>query len=111
MDQEQLAAVIKDCEACATTCLQCAAACLKEESVSQMTRCIQLDLDCAAICRLAAEVLARGSENAEDICSLCADICEQCADECAGHDMAHCQQCALACERCAEACQSVGAPG
>jgi hypothetical protein len=47
-----------------------------------MARCIALDTDCAAICQLAAEAMARASEYATAFCRLCADICQACGDEC-----------------------------
>jgi hypothetical protein len=70
-----------------------------------MARCIQLDIDCAEICRLAVGYMARGSELAADICELCAQVCEACGKECAKFPMAHCQECAKACRRCAEECR------
>ena len=68
-----------------------------------MAECIRLDLDCAAICRLAAAYMAR--EYAGNVCNVCADICEACGAECARHPQAHCQNCAQACRRCAEECR------
>lgn len=74
-----------------------------------LARCIALDIDCAAICQLAAAAMARGSECAQQICALCADICEACGDECAKHTaMQHCQACAQACQRCADECRRMG---
>jgi hypothetical protein len=70
-----------------------------------MARCIALDLDCGAMCQLAAAAMARGSEKAQAICALCADLCETCGDECSKHPMDHCQQCAQACRRCADECR------
>jgi hypothetical protein len=102
---------------CAVECNHCATACLQEQDVKMMARCIALDLDCAAICELAAAAMARGSENAQSICALCADICEACGEECAKHSaMEHCQRCAEACRRCADECRrmeqtAVGQPG
>jgi hypothetical protein len=49
--------------------------------------------------------MARNSENAELVCSLCADICRRCAAECAIHDMDHCRNCAQACRQCETECQ------
>jgi hypothetical protein len=79
-------------------------ACLKEDNVKMMARCIALDMDCAAICQLAAATIARGSEHTKEICELCADICEACAEECGKHKAPHCQSCAAACRACAVAC-------
>lgn len=71
-----------------------------------MARCIALDIDCAAVCRLAAGTMARGSELAGAICNACAQVCEACAEECAKHaKMEHCRQCAEACRRCAQECR------
>lgn len=71
-----------------------------------MARCIQLDIDCTAICRLAVGYMARGSELAGAICDACAEVCEACAQECTKHaKMEHCRQCADACRRCADECR------
>jgi Domain of Unknown Function (DUF326) len=71
-----------------------------------MARCIQLDIDCASICRLAAGYMARDSELAGAICEVCAEVCDACAQECAKHSkMEHCRQCAEACKRCADECR------
>jgi hypothetical protein len=73
-----------------------------------MVRCIQLDHDCAAMCRLAAEMMSRGSEFAREICALCASICQACAEECSKHSgMEHCKECADRCFRCAEECRGM----
>jgi hypothetical protein len=97
---------IEACNACADACDHCATACLAEPDVKMMARCIALDIDCAAICRLAAGSMSRGSELAQSICGLCADVCEACGEECAKHDhMQHCRACAEACRRCAEECR------
>lgn len=116
MSHAQYESCIEACSVCAATCNHCASACLHEPDVKMMARCIALDLDCAAICQLAAEAMARGSENAQAICSLCADICDACGEECAKHTaMEHCRECADACHRCADECrrmsQAAGAQG
>jgi hypothetical protein len=105
MAHEQFKSCIDACNDCALACDHCATACLKEPDVAKMGRCIQLDIDCAEICRLAVGYMARGSELASDICELCAQVCEACGKECAKFPMAHCQECAKACRRCAEECR------
>jgi Domain of Unknown Function (DUF326) len=72
-----------------------------------MSRCIALDMDCAAMCRLAAGLVARDSDFASDVCRVCAEICTACADECVQHPHEHCQACAHACRRCAAACRTM----
>ena len=100
---------IDACNACADACDHCATACLQEEDVKMMARCVALDIDCAAICRLAAGTMARGSEFAKAVCGVCADICQACGDECAQHKHEHCRRCAEACRRCAEECRRMAA--
>jgi hypothetical protein len=95
---------IDACNACADACDHCATACLQEQDVKAMARCIALDMDCAAVCRLAAGYMARGSEFAKAICRVCADVCQACGEECGKHQHDHCRQCAQACRRCAEEC-------
>ncbi len=102
-------ACIDACNACADACDHCATACLQEDDVKMMARCVALDIDCAAICRLAAGFMARGSSAARMVCTVCAEICQVCGDECARHAHAHCRACAEACRRCAEECQRMSA--
>ena len=109
MAHETHQSCIDACNACANACDHCATACLEEADIKAMVRCIALDVDCAAICRLAAGYMARGSELAKAICRVCADVCQACGDECAKHSPAHCQQCAQACRRCAEECRRMAA--
>jgi len=95
---------------CVTECNHCASACLEEDDVKMLTKCIKLDLDCADICLLMAGYLARGSEHAEHLMSECAESCQKCATECekhAAHGMEHCRTWAEACRRCAEACMQM----
>ncbi|MGE5450715.1 MAG: four-helix bundle copper-binding protein [Acidobacteriota bacterium] len=107
MALQEFTSCIEACDACALACLHCAASCLDEDDPGAMARCIKLDLDCAALCRVAADAMARGSEHAEAICALCADVCEACAQECEQHEMDHCQDCAEACDLCAQACRGM----
>jgi len=105
MAHQQFESCISACNACAAACDHCATACLKEDDVRMMARCVALEMDCAAICRLAAGFMARGSEFANQVCALCASICEACGQECAKHQHDHCQACAQACKRCADECR------
>ena len=110
MPHAQFRSCIDACNSCAESCDHCAASCLREKDVQAMTRCIELDVDCAAICRLAAGYMARGSELSGAICEVCAEVCDVCAQECARHaGMEHCRLCADACTRCAEECRRMAA--
>jgi hypothetical protein len=98
--------LIRELINCALACEACATACLNEEHIELMTRCIELDRDCADICNLGARLLIRESETTSQYLALAEEICQLCADECRKHEHAHCQLCAEACLSCAEACRS-----
>lgn len=103
----QYQSVIAALNACAAACDHCYDACLQEQDVKMMARCIRLDRDCAEICKLTSSALARNSESAKVLLQACAEICRECGIECASHQhMEHCQQCAEACKACEEACRS-----
>lgn len=89
---------------CAAECNRCMAACLDEEDVSMMARCIELDVDCAELCTTTAGFVARNSESADTLVALCAEVCKACGDECIKHEAEHCQQCAAVCHECASIC-------
>ncbi len=57
----------------AAICNHCASSCTQEENIKMMAKCIQLDMECAAICYAAAQLISVGSEKAKEICSICAD--------------------------------------
>lgn len=105
MAHQPFESCLEACNQCAAACHRCVTACLQEPDPRSMARCIALDLDCAAICELAAGVIARASEHAQAVCSLCADICESCGEECARHPLDQCRQCAEQCRHCAEECR------
>ena len=89
------------CEEAITHCLQTGGAHADPDHVTLM-------LDCAEICRTAAELLVRGSRFSASIAALCADVCQTCATECARFtDDAHMISCAEACRRCAQSCRQV----
>ena len=96
---------IEACYLCATACDNCAASCFDEENLEMMRECIKLDMQCANICRLAAQFMILNSGSAQDLCRLCADVCQKCGDECGKHDYDHCQDCSNACHHCAEQCR------
>ena len=91
---------------CAMECNHCTSACLEEQDVKMLAKCISLDMDCAAICTLTASLIARGSEHGKHLLKECAEVCNACADECEKHadHMDHCKKCAEACRACATAC-------
>lgn len=108
MSHQKYQSCIAACSACAIECFHCASACLNEQDVKMFARCIKLDHDCGAICLLAVQAMAGGSEFANQICKLCAEICTACAEECEKHaHMDHCKACAEACRKCATECNNM----
>ena len=93
--------------ACIAACEHCATACLHEDNMKMMARCVLLDRDCADICARTARFVSRGSEHAAHLLQECAEICKACADECERHGAhsQHCRECAEACRRCEQACR------
>lgn len=110
MSHQQNAGLIDALNTCSAECSHCATACLEEQDVNMLIRCIKLDMDCAEICSLASSYVARGSAYTQQILHECAEICEACAEECEKHaHMEHCRSCAEACRHCAEVCSGVAA--
>lgn len=108
MENKQLIDTLNECTA---ACNYCAHACLQEENVKKLAKCIELDLDCAGATAYAAELAARSSGLLNKQLEVCAEICRLCAEECEMHaskmNMQHCKECAEACRRCEDACLSV----
>jgi hypothetical protein len=102
-------ACIEACLACVAACRHCASACLREEEVQHMKDCIQLDMECAALCDATAAILSISGRQAKEMAALCAGICDQCGAECERHQHDHCKACAEACRICAEKCRAVTA--
>ncbi|MBS0550629.1 MAG: four-helix bundle copper-binding protein [Proteobacteria bacterium] len=102
---------IEACIDCAQVCRACADACLGEEMVAMMRRCIRLDLDCADLCDATASILARRTSSNDEVLKhlvdTCAEACRICADECAKHGQQHehCKVCAETCRACEQACR------
>src|SRR5438477_4278003 len=92
--------------ACAATCNSCLHDCLSQKDISYRVACIHLDMDCAAICNLAASFISRDSQFSKYILPLCHDICISCAEECDKHPAEHCKRCAAICYQCAEQCMT-----
>jgi len=112
-DREKLAAGIDACFECAQTCTACADACLSEDMVAELTKCIRIDLDCADQCLATGKVLSRhaacDAKLTQAVLEACVTACKVCGDECASHaDMhAHCRICAKGCQRCEQACRDL----
>ena len=98
---------IDACNKAAEACNECAVACLFQENRYDFARCVQLQMDCAEICRLTAAFTARNSELAAQLGWLTAEVCDTCADECERHPLEQCRGCARACRECASQCRNM----
>jgi hypothetical protein len=113
IDVGVLSRCIEDCVSCAQTCSACADACLGEESVAELVRCIGLDLVCADVCATTASTLTRQTafepQLVRRVVEACLDACRLCGDECGRHanHHEHCRVCAEDCRRCAQACEDL----
>ena len=92
------------------TIFDCADACLAEEQVQNLVRCIRLNQDCCEICEVTGKILSRQTELDSTVIraqlQACAEACRACAAECDRHAKTHehCRVCAEACRECEEAC-------
>jgi len=89
---------------CVHACNYCFSACLAEENVKMMRKCIQLDKECAAICQSTLGLIFPDSHFKKEALVLCEKACRACANECKKHSFEHCKECARVCEECAQAC-------
>jgi hypothetical protein len=113
LDATTLAQAIDALADCGQACTACADACLSEEGVADLVKCIRLDLDCADLCDTTARVLSRQTEYDANITrslvEACRQSCKSCGDECEQHAShhEHCRVCAEACRRCEQACEQL----
>lgn len=118
LDRGLLARVIDVAIECAQACTACADACLGEEMVADLRKCIRSDLDCADVCETTGRVLSRhtgfDANVTRALLTACIAACVACGDECEQHAgmHEHCRVCAEACRACEAACgELLGALG
>ncbi|PYF97313.1 protein of unknown function [Georgenia satyanarayanai] len=110
LDRDLLARVVDTLVACSQACTACADACLSEDMVAELRKCIRTNLDCADICDTTARVLSRhtgyDANLTRAMLQACIQACRSCGDECAAHagHHEHCRICAEACRACEQAC-------
>ena len=90
---------------CINHCNYCADACLDEENVKMMVKCIRTDRVCAEVCAALNQVLSTNYKDVQGLNDYCIKVCNACADECGKHDNKLCTDCAKACRECAQACK------
>ena len=113
VDHSAIARCVEECFRCTAACTGCADACLAEQNVTELVRCIRLNLDCADVCGATARIVTRQTTGettfVRDLLLACATACRLCAAECGRHaeHHDHCRVCAEACNRCEQACQDL----
>ena len=113
LDHQALQRCIAECLDCSASCTACADACLSEDDLPELVRCIRLDLDCADLCDATGRIVTRQTE--PDLRLLratveaCSVACLACAEECERHAAhhEHCRLCAEVCRRCKAACDDL----
>ncbi|PRZ02679.1 hypothetical protein BCE75_11853 [Isoptericola sp. CG 20/1183] len=110
LDRRLLAGAVEALVECAQACTACADACLSEEMVADLRKCIRSNLDCADICDTTARVLSRHTGYDANISraqlEACVQACRSCGEQCESHAAMHehCRVCAEACRACERAC-------
>ncbi|MHA7241481.1 four-helix bundle copper-binding protein [Arthrobacter sp. TMS1-12-1] len=108
VDSVALLAAVKALVECAQTCTACADACLSEDAVEPLKRCIRTNQDCADMCTTTANTLIRRTavdpHYTRALLETCRLICALCAQECEKHSHDHCRICAQACRQAERAC-------
>lgn len=100
---------IGHCSGCHNICVNTIAHCLDMGGEHASRAHIGLLQDCADACRMATDLMLRGSVFHPRMCGLCAEICDRCADDCErlGPDDEVMMHCAALCRRCAESCRAM----
>ncbi len=98
---------------CIEVCLDCYQACFNDA----MSHCLPMGgkhvearhlglmLNCAELCRTAAEFMMSNSPLHARVCGACAEVCEACAQSC--EQVGGMDECVRACRRCAESCRDM----
>jgi hypothetical protein len=113
VDVRRLETCIAACFECTQVCTACADACLSEEKVAELTKCIRTNLDCADICDATGRVLSRhtgyDAHITRRMLEACMQACQSCGDECTEHASMHehCRICAESCRTCEQACRDL----
>lgn len=103
---EEMQRCIQLCHDCHARCISMINHCLALGGRYVAPAHIRLLMDCAQMCMITADFMARESSLHGRTCSLCAELCRSCAESCmrvAGDDQTV-KQCAELCRRCAESC-------
>lgn len=97
---------LEDCTECYQTCLQSALNhCLMTGGEHVEPDHFRLMLECAEMCKMAAQFQLSSSRYISQICALCAEVCEACASSC--EKLSGMEDCVLSCLKTADSCKTV----
>lgn len=93
----------RECDACSTHCAH-----LLDEGEHEHRTTLATCQDCADVCAVASQIVARGGPFAAQICVACGEVCARCAEVCEkSPDDEHMKKCAEQCRLCEKACQGM----
>lgn len=110
---EDMQRCIQLCQDCHARCIQLISHCLAVGGRHATPTHIRLLMDCAQLCTVTADFMARDSALHDRTCTVCAELCRRCAENCdqvSGEDQLV-KQCAELCRRCAESCERMASHG
>lgn len=110
---EEMQRCIQLCQDCHARCIQLIDHCVTAGGRHADPTQLRLLMDCAQLCTITADFMARNSSFHDRTCTLCAELCRRCAESCeqvAGDDPMV-KQCAELCRRCAESCDRMTPKG
>jgi hypothetical protein len=87
---------------CPAVCNYCANSCTHEDDVKSI-----LNVKCATICFSAVQLMSIGSQQAAQICVICAEIYEARGSECGKNDIERWKECTRICMLCIEECKKM----
>lgn len=97
---------IDDCLHCYRTCLQTAMNhCLEAGGRHTEPEHFRLMMNCADICRTAAEFMLASSSVHAPVCAACAEVCDACAQSC--EQIGEMEECVQACRTCMDSCRQM----
>ncbi len=81
--EDNILSLLNSIYECQSACKYCFNACLEEERIDMMRRCIKRTVECAEICEHTASSLAYTGDFTHEVLSICIKACEECAADAA----------------------------
>lgn len=101
---------IENCMACHVICEQTLTHCLSMGGRHVEAVHLKSLIDCAQICAVSSDFMARDSAVHASVCKACSDACAACAASCEKFgDDEQMKLCAEACRKCEESCRAMSA--